>query len=93
MMGIHYSPFGVIPKKNRPGHWRLIVDLSSPEGGSANDSMDKDSCSLSYTFVDTITSRVAALGKGTLIAKMDVQQAYRLVPVHPDDRVLLGMQW
>ena len=30
---IHCSPFGVIPKKNKPGNWRLIVDLSSPEGG------------------------------------------------------------
>ena len=24
---------------------------------------------------------------------MDIQQAYRMVPVHPDDRALLGMRW
>ena len=28
----HISPFGVIPKKSKPGKWRLIVDLSSPQG-------------------------------------------------------------
>ena len=27
---IHISPLGIIPKKNKPGKWRLIVDLSSP---------------------------------------------------------------
>ena len=31
------SPFGVIPKGHTPGKWRLIVDLSSPKGGSVND--------------------------------------------------------
>ena len=30
LMGIHCSPFGVIPKKNRPNKWRLILDLSTP---------------------------------------------------------------
>lgn len=38
----HISPFGVIPKKSKPGHWRLIVDLSSPENASVNDGIDKD---------------------------------------------------
>ena len=27
------------------------------------------------------------------MAKMDIRQAYRNVPVHPCDRILLGMQW
>ena len=27
------------------------------------------------------------------MAKFDVDSAYRTVPVHPDDRRLLGMQW
>ena len=36
-MGVHCSPFGVIPKKGKAGRWRLIVDLSSPDrGGAAN---------------------------------------------------------
>ena len=39
---LHISRFGVIPKKHRPGKWRLILDLSSPNGHSANDSIRKD---------------------------------------------------
>ena len=27
------------------------------------------------------------------MAKVDIEAAYRLVPVHPDDRPLLGMEW
>ena len=49
--------------------------------------------SLSYTSVDVIANKVAMLGRGSLLAKMDIKQAYRMVPVHPDDRFLLGMQW
>lgn len=33
LAGIHCSPFGVIPKKNRVNKWRLILNLSFPEGG------------------------------------------------------------
>ena len=36
---------------------------------------------------------MASLGAGSLIAKIDVESAYRLVPVHPDDRPLLGIEW
>ena len=36
-LGVHISPFGVIPKKNKPNKWRLILDLSSPQGSSVND--------------------------------------------------------
>ena len=34
---IHVSRIGVIPKKHQAGKWRLIVDLSYPEGQSIND--------------------------------------------------------
>lgn len=90
---VHCSPIGIIPKRNKPGKWRLIVDLSSPEGASTNDGVDKEACSLSYTSVDYIAARVASMGQGTELAKMDIRQAYRMIPVHPCDRHLLGMRW
>ena len=43
---IHTSSFGVIPKKNQPGKWRLIVDLFSPQGVSVNDYIDQQLSSL-----------------------------------------------
>ena len=46
MSSAQISPFGVIPKPHQPGKWRLILDLSSPEGASVNDGICKGLCSL-----------------------------------------------
>ena len=43
--------------------------------------------------MDDVLRMVAGLGKGALLAKFDVENAYRNVPVHPDDRAKLGMKW
>ena len=62
--GVHINPFGVIPKDDTPGKWRLIVDLSSPTGGSVNDGIPPEWCSLSYMKVDDVARQVAQLGRG-----------------------------
>ena len=49
---IHVSRFGAIPKKHQPGKWRFIVDLSSPQNLSVNDSIDPSLCSLTYASVE-----------------------------------------
>lgn len=90
---LHISSFGVIPKRHQQGKWRLIMDLSSPEGSSVNDGIDPSLCSLSYISIDVIAAAILCLGRGTLIAKTDIKHAYRQVPVHPQDRPLLGMLW
>lgn len=89
---VHVSPFGVIPK-SEPGKWRLILDLSSPKGNSVNDGVDRQLSSLSYVSVDDIAERVMLKGRGALMAKFDLKEAYRQVSVHPDDRWMLGMEW
>ena len=43
--------------------------------------------------VDEVVDRVLKVGRGALLAKFDLKAAYRNVPVHPDDRWLLGMVW
>ncbi len=43
--------------------------------------------------MDTACQNVLKLGQGAELAKFDVSGAFRAVPVHPDDRHLLGMQW
>ena len=90
---LRISRFGVIPKRNQANKWRLIVDLSSPTDHSVNDGIDPQLCSLSYTSVDEIAACVLKLGRGAQIAKSDIKHAYRQIPVHPQDRILLGMQW
>ena len=89
---IHVNRFGVIPKGNS-GKWRLITDLSYPPGNSVNDGIDPKLCSLKYTSVEDVAGIAAKLGQGALMAKVDIETAYRLVPVHPQDRPLLGMEW
>ena len=90
---VHLSHFGVIPKPHQPGKWRLIVDLSHPHGSSINDGVDSALCSLSYASVDDAVELALEAGRGALLAKLDVQSAYRNVPVHPEDQPLLGMEW
>ena len=50
-------------------------------------------CSLSYVGVEEAASGVLAYRQGALLAKVDIQNAYRNIPIHPDDRWLLGMIW
>ena len=50
-------------------------------------------CSLSYTSVDAVVEKILDLGRNALLAKLDIKQAYRMIPVHPQDRLLLGMEW
>ena len=37
--------------------------------------------------------RVVELGRGAMMAKVDIQHAYKNVPVHPEDRHMLGVRW
>ena len=90
---IHVSRFGVIPKSHQPGKWRLIFDLSAPKGFSVNDGIPSELCSLSYASVDDAVQRIMSYTRGALLAKLDIESAYRIIPVHPDDRPLLEMMW
>ena len=90
---VQINRFGVIPKNHQPDKWRLIVDLSDPAGFSVNDGIDRELCSLKYMSVDDAVRSILDLGLGTLIAKLDIESAYRIIPVHPADRPLLGMSW
>ena len=43
--------------------------------------------------VDDIIDGIISFGRGALMAKFDIESAYRIVPVHPEDCFLLGMCW
>ena len=90
---LQVSPFGVIRKGHIPEKWRLILDLSHPEGNSVNDGISSQWSSLAYVSIDHVVQAVVRLGRNTLMAKRDIRIAYRIIPVHLQDRPLLGMQW
>ena len=83
---VQISRFGVIPKHHQPNKWRLIVDLSHPTGHSVNDYIPKALYSLSYITVDHAIYSIIQSGPNTLLAKVDIKSAFRLIPVHPADR-------
>ena len=69
------------------------MDLSFPFDHSVNDGIDKDEFSLQYCSVKHAIDLTVKTGKGALMGKVDIKSAYRIIPVHPSDRYLLGMRW
>lgn len=86
------SPIGIVPKKEI-NEFRLIHHLSYPDGASINDFIPNELCSVSYTTVDDAIKQIKKLGKSCLLAKTDIASAFRILPVHPDDHELLGIQF
>ena len=85
------SGLDIIPKHN--GDWRTIYHLSAPIGNSINDFIDSDAYTLTYCTVDDAYAIVKLLGPGTLLSKIDLKNAFRLIPVRPQDWNLLGIFW
>ena len=81
---------GVVSKKE--GKWRVINLLSAPFGGSVNIINPKE-FSLRYTSVHDAINICSRLGRGALLAKIDLENAFRQCPVRESDYRLLGMQW
>ena len=89
---LHVSRFGVIPKSGED-EWRMILDLSFPNNGSVNMGISHEDAKVSYEGLDFVIDNIIQAGKGCFLSKFDIQAAYRNIPVHPDDRYLLGMRW
>ena len=85
------SPVGLVPK-SEPGKFRLIHNLSFPEGGSINDGIDRELCKVQYANFDDAVNLVVRVGKGALMAKADIESAFRLLPINPADFHLLGIK-
>ena len=86
------SPLGLVPKHD-PGKFRLIHDLSFPRGDSINVYTSKQFTCVQYETLDQVVSLVQECGQGCFIAKADTKDAFRLIPIKPQDYHLLGMTW
>lgn len=86
------SPIGVVPKKS-PGQFRLIHHLSYPPGQSINDYIEPELASVSYCSFDDAVALLLSIGPGALFSKTDIDSAFRLIPIHPSDHHLLGIQF
>ena len=84
---MHISSLGTVPEKHSIDKWHLILDLLHLKGGSINDEIDCTPSSLLYMKVDDVVQQVLILhvGNRCLIAKLDIESAFRNVPMHPHD--------
>ena len=81
--GITVIAVGVIPK-SQPSKFRTFPHLLARVG------IDRKYGSMKYTSIDDAAEMMSRLEPGMLLAKIDIAQAYRNVPIHPADRSLLG---
>jgi hypothetical protein len=81
---IQVSPLGLVPKKS-PNEHRLIHHLSYPDGLSINDGIPQEVCTVQYQSIHDAIVAIQKVGVGALLAKTDLENAYKQVPVHPTD--------
>ena len=90
------SPLGLAVGKYS-GKKRLIVDLSSPHNDSqhvsVNDLIDKDSCSLTYVKIDDAIKAIRQHGKGALMCKVDIADAFKQLAIKPSQWPFFCIKW
>jgi hypothetical protein len=89
---LQISPIGLVPKKTA-NQFRLIHHLSYPEGLSVNDFIDPEHSKVHYATFDDAVQILLTLGQGSFMAKTDIDNAFRLIPIHPSDHDLLGIHF
>jgi hypothetical protein len=88
------NPLGVVFRKGKTKP-RIIHHLSWPRHRSAGTSVNASTIAFEVKLdaFDRAVATVRELGKGCLMCKIDVESAYRCIPVQPADWPLQGMQW
>lgn len=86
---VKISLFGVILKK-QPGAWRVILDLSSPE--MMESVLICALCLMCQLMMQLIISLSYSERPQGLLSKIDIKNVYRIIPIHLDNRHLLGMK-
>lgn len=67
--GGHINWIGACPKKHQPRKWRIITDLSAPDGFSVNDAIPIQFCSLSYITMEDVAAVTVSLHPGSFNGK------------------------
>lgn len=87
------SPLGTVSRKRKPGKLRVINHLSWPPGTSVNDGIPDTKGHITYESFGCAVAEIAQLGRGTLLAKLDLKDAFRHIPIRAHDWHLLGCRW
>lgn len=79
--------------KSEPNKFRIIHDLSFPAQDSVNSKIPREYSRVHYDSIDTVLSLVRQYGMGSFMAKTDIKDAFRIIPVNPKYYHLLGFTW
>ena len=76
-------------------NWRISFDspFVLPRGSSVNDGIATENTSVHYATVADVIRLIKLAGPGCFLAKTDVKNAFRIIPIRPSDHYLLGMKW
>ena len=86
------SPVGMVPKKNSD-KMQMITHLSYLHGNSINSFMDPQDISTSYQSFNNALAIIAKYGHRAYMPKGDVESAFRIIPIAPEDWHLLGIKF
>ncbi|QRV93564.1 Fungal Zn(2)-Cys(6) binuclear cluster domain [Ceratobasidium sp. AG-Ba] len=90
------APLGVV-EKSTPGEFRIIQDFSYPRSGSDHPSLnaeiDPDAYSCEWGFFEDVVRLVLSAPPGAEAATLDVDAAYRRMPVKPADQHNTIISW
>lgn len=87
-----WSPLGIVSKSEH-GTFRIIHDLSYPKNNSVNTYIHKENSVVQYDTIDWVINLVQQYGPCCLIAKIDIEDALRIIPINPSDYHLMGFSW
>ena len=90
------SPLQTVPKRGSTKR-RFVMDLSFPPSRSVNSGIPHDSYldehyKLRLPGIDRLCQFILQHGRGCLLYKLDLQRAYRQLPIDPKDYFYLGFR-
>lgn len=81
-------------EKSTPGKFRLLHNLSYPyDSRSVNANIPQQSSTVQYSNIQTALEVVRDLGSNCFLAKSDIADAFRLIPLNPSEYNLTGFEW
>nr|XP_045603192.1 uncharacterized protein LOC123761301 [Procambarus clarkii] len=81
-------------EKSTPGKYRLLHNLSYPyTSESVNDNIPRETTTVTYQSINDAVALVVRRSPGAHLAKCDIAEAFRIVPVNPSDYHLLGFAY
>jgi hypothetical protein len=81
-------------EKHDSGRYRLLHNLSFPyDDRAVNFNIPRVFSTVHYASLATAITHIQDLSPGVFLAKSDISDAFRLIPLHPSNYHLTGFQW